>query len=80
MPPIFKLVHPIIEAAPGVLQTGLGNLINALYQDSPSETDYFLHEVLENSSNPLTAVTLRRLLPVFPPELQVSLRELVRQK
>jgi hypothetical protein len=80
MPPIFELVRPVIEAAPGILQTDLGNLINALYQDSPSETDYFLHEILENSSNPLTSVTLRRLLPTLPSELQTSLRELVRQK
>lgn len=80
MPPIFELVKPVIEAAPGGLQTDLGNLINALYQDSPSETDYFLHEVLENSSNPLTTITLRRILNTLPSELQVSLRELVRQK
>ncbi len=80
LPPIFELIRPVIETAPGGLQTDLGNLINALYQDSPSETDYFLHEVLENSSNPLTAVTLRRNLSTFPPELQTSLRELVRRK
>ena len=80
MPPIFELVRPVIEAAPGILQTDLENLINALYEDSPAETDYFLHEVLENSSNPLTAITLRRILNAFPSELQASLRELVRQK
>lgn len=80
LPPIFELVHPIIEAAPGVLQTDLGNLINALYQASPSETTFYLRETLENSSNPLTAVTLRRILTTFPPELQASLRELVRRK
>ena len=79
MPPIFELTRPVIEAAPGVLQTDLGNLINALYQDSPSETEYFLREILENSSNPLTAITLRRILKTFPPELQASLRELVRR-
>lgn len=80
MPPIFELVRPVIEAAPGILQTDLGNLINAFYQDSPSETEYFLREILDTSPNPLTAVTLRRLLPTFPPELQASLRELVRQR
>lgn len=80
LPPIFELVRPIIEAAPGVLQNDLANLINALYQASPSETEYYLREILENSSNPLTAITLRRILSAFPPELQAKLRDLVRQK
>jgi hypothetical protein len=80
LPPIYELTRPIIEAAPGVLQNDLGNLINALYQASPSETEYYLREILENSSNPLTAVTLRRILNIFPAELQATLRDLVRQK
>ena len=80
LPPIFELVHPLVEAAPGALQTDLGDLINALYQASPSETEYYLREILEDSQNPLTAVTLRRILKTFPPELQASLRELVRTK
>jgi len=80
LPPIFELVHPLIEAAPGVLQIDLGDLINALYQASPSETVYYLREILENSENPLTVITLRRILNTFPPELQANLRELVRRK
>jgi hypothetical protein len=80
LPPIFELVRPIIEAAPGVLQNDLANLINALYQASPSETEYYLRQILENSSNPLTAITLRRILSAFPAELQAKLRDLVRQK
>ena len=80
LPSIFKLVYPIVEAAPGVMQIEIGDLINALYQQSPSETDYFLREILKNSSNPLTGVMLRRILSTFPQELQSSLRELVRGK
>jgi hypothetical protein len=80
MPPIFELARPIIEAAPGTLQSDLTSLINALYQDSPSETDYYLREIIENSSNPLTAVTLRRIMNTFPSELRASLRDLIRQK
>ena len=80
MPPIFKLLEPIIEAAPGTLQNDLGNLINTLYQASPSETVYYVREILENTSNPLTATTIRRILNTFPPELQANLRDLVRRK
>ena len=80
LPPIFELTRPIIEAAPGVLQNDIANLINAFYRVSPSETEYYLHEILENTPNPLTSVTLRRILKTFPPELQASLRGLVQQK
>jgi hypothetical protein len=80
LPPIFELIQPVIEAAPGVLQYDLTNLINALYQASPAETVFFLRETLENTSNSLTVVTMRRILNTFPPELQTELRDLVRQK
>jgi hypothetical protein len=80
LPPIFELTRPIIEAAPGVLQNDLANLINALYQASPSETEYYLREILETSSNPLTVITLRRILSALHPELQGKLRDLVRRK
>jgi len=80
MPPIFELVRPVIEAAPGVMQGDLVNVINALYKASPAETIYYLREILENSTNPVTTATIRRTLTLYPPELQDSLRDLVRHK
>jgi hypothetical protein len=80
LPPIFELIRPVIEAAPGLLQNDLANVINSLYQASPSETEYFLREVLEETENPLTLVTLRRILSQLHPDLQSRLRKLVRQK
>lgn len=80
LPPIFELVGPVLEEAPSALQTDLGEMLNALYRDAPSETDYFLHEVLKGTSNPLTPVIIRRMLKSFPQELQDSLREAVRKK
>ncbi|MFZ5910667.1 MAG: DNA alkylation repair protein [Chloroflexota bacterium] len=78
LPPVFEIVQPVLEAAPGALQTDIAAVIVALYQDSPNETTFFLHEILKTTPNPLTAVTLRRILPSLPPPLQTSLRELVR--
>ena len=80
MPPVYELVRPVIEAAPGVLQGDLVNLINALYHASPAETTYYLRQILENSTNPLAAATMRRTLAMYPPGLQAGLRDLVRQK
>lgn len=78
LPPIFEITRPIIEAAPGNIQNDLGDLINAYYRASKTETVFYLREILENTPNPLTIVTLRRILPALPEDLQSKLREHVR--
>lgn len=78
LPAIFDIVEPILEEAPSTLQNDLADLIVALYRASASETVFMLKHVLSKSQNPMTAVTLRRILPNFPPPLQKELRELLR--
>jgi hypothetical protein len=78
LPAIFTLIEPILAAAPTTLQNDLQELIVALYQASPNETIYFLQQILQNTTQPMTAITLRRILPSFPPELQSELRPLLR--
>jgi hypothetical protein len=80
LPPIFELVEPAIKAAPPALQFDLQELIATLYQASPDETAYFLQQILKGTKSPLTAVALRRMSPDLPAELQVSLREMLREK
>ncbi len=80
LPPVFELVEPIIEAAPATLQPDIEELILALYQASPTETTYFLKQILEKSENPQTAITMRRISPAFPPALQENLRPLLRRR
>lgn len=80
LPPVFEIIRPVLETSPGALQNDIQELINALYQVSPSETAFFLQEVLKTTPNPLLAVTLRRILPALPPALQADLREQVRPK
>jgi len=79
-PTILDLVEPIIMAAPSTLQTDLEELIIALYRASPTETTYLLKQILTTSENPMTAVTLRRISPSFPLELQNELREHLRAR
>jgi hypothetical protein len=79
LPPIFELVEPIIKAAPGALQFDLLELIVALYEASPDETIYFLQQILKQTKSPLPAIALRRMIPDLPPELQISLREILRE-
>jgi hypothetical protein len=79
LPPIFELVEPIIKAAPGALQFDLQELIVTLYEASPDETTYFLQQILKETKSPLPAIALRRMIPDLPPELQTSLREILRE-
>lgn len=78
LPAIFDIIEPIVEEAPSTLQNDLADLIVALYRASPSETTFMLKHVLSNSQNPMTAITLRRIAPNFPPPLQNELRGLLR--
>ncbi len=78
LPPILDIVEPIIEEAPAILQNELAALIVALYRASTSETIFMLKHVLSNTENPMTVVTMRRIVASFPPPLQAELRELLR--
>ncbi len=80
LPPLLKVIEPIVEAAPSKLQLEIEELILALYKASPKETSYFIRQVLKNSENPMTAITLRRISPSFPTELKEEVREFIRGK
>jgi hypothetical protein len=80
LPPIFEAISPILKAAPAALQFDLQELIITLYKASPSETIYFLQQIVQKTRSPLPSVALRRMSPEFPQELQTSLREILREK
>ena len=75
LPPIFDIIDPIIEAAPTILQGDIENIIRALYKASPTETTYFIKNLLGRKKNPKTSVLIRRILPALPEKLQISLQE-----
>ncbi len=78
LPAIFDIVEPIVEEAPSTLQYNLTDLIVTLYRASPNETVFMLKHILNTTENQMTAVTLRRISPDFPPPLQKELRDLLR--
>ena len=77
-PPILELVEPIIEAAPATLQNDLEDLIIELYKASPSETTFFLKQILSTSENEMTFISMRRISPSLPPALQAELKSFQR--
>ena len=80
LPPILDIVEPIIEKAPAALQNELTDLIIALYRASASETIFMLKHILSNTDNPMTAVTMRRIVTSFPPALQREIYDLLRPR
>jgi hypothetical protein len=80
LPPVLKLIEPVIMAAPAKLQLEIEELVLALYKASPTETIYFLRQVLSKSEDPMTAITFRRISPSFPAALKEELREFIRAK
>jgi DNA alkylation repair enzyme len=80
LPPLLQVIEPVVQAAPAKLQLEIEELILALYKASPTETSYFVRQVLMNSENPMTAITFRRISPSLPTELKEDVREFIRGK
>lgn len=80
LPPIFEIIEPILKAFPASLQFDLQELISTLFQASPDETTYFLQQIVKGTKSPLPSVSLRRMLPELPEELQGNLREILRER
>ncbi len=80
LPPLLKVIEPVVVAAPSKFQLEIEDLILALYKASPTETSYFLRQILMNSEDPMTVTTFRRISPSLPVELKEEVRELIRAK
>jgi hypothetical protein len=74
LPPVYRLLSPLMQYLQPKLQTDLQIVIEALAQRSPMETAYFLRQALNIASTPATARLVRRCLPAFAPAQQASLR------
>ncbi len=78
IPVILDMVEPILREAPSILQNDISDLIVALYRASPNETMFMLKQILRETENQMTVVTMRRISSDFPPALQSELRDLLR--
>ena len=79
LPPIFEIISPILKASPAVLQFDIQELLIALYKKSSDETMYFIQQTLKSTRSELPAISLRRMLPDLPQDLQTNLREILRK-
>ncbi len=74
LPPIFRLLSPLVQNAPAPLHIDLQAVIEALANRTPTETAYFLRQTLSMASGAGTARLIRRCLPSFGPSQQATLR------
>ena len=80
LPPVFRLLGPLAQAAPRSLRPDLVNAIQTLARRTPPETAYFLRQSLVIAGeNPGAAWLIRQVLPSFPDQYQTSLREALKQ-
>lgn len=80
LPALMSALQPTVQAAPPQIQLDLEELVLALYDASPTETTFFIRQVLSTSEDPLTVVAFRRMSPSFPQQLREDIHELVRGK
>jgi hypothetical protein len=79
LPPIFEIVSPILKASPAALQFDIQELLIALHKKSSDETIYFIQQTLKDTKSELPTVSLRRMLPDLPKDMQSNLREILRK-
>ena len=80
IPLILDMVEPVIQNGGSSRQLDIRDLILALYKHSRDETTYLLKQILSQPSDPMTVITLRRIAPAFPAELQSELGEFLRYR
>jgi hypothetical protein len=78
-PQIIQLITPYTRKAPLQLRADILEALNTLALQSPKETAYLLRQSLNTPDNSDTALLIRKLLPAFPPDLQESLKQALRE-
>ena len=74
LPRAFRLLRPALRAAGPATQMALMDCLQVLCRLSPTETLYFLREVLMDRPPPMMVRTLQRILSALPAAVQDRLR------
>jgi hypothetical protein len=78
LPLLFRWVAPLVRNADLETKEDLVQILRIFAQRSPQETAYFLRQTLVSAASHQTAPVIRRTLEEFPSNLQVSLRQALR--
>lgn len=80
LPALYRLLAPLVRDSASALETDLIGVVRSLGRRSPQETAYFLQQNLKAPHKTGLGVIIRRSLDVFPPELEESLRAVLRDR
>jgi hypothetical protein len=80
LPVLFRLLTNYSRKVSPHLRPYLLDILRVLVKRSPAESAHFLRRSLEFPDSVDTAWLVRQVLPLFPAELQSSLREAVKKK
>jgi len=79
LPAVIQIIHPLLTPLQIHLQNDLLDVITALAGRSETETSYYLRQVIRLNPEPNIVRLLRRALPSFPPGMQDSLRQVLKE-
>lgn len=77
IPAVLRMLGPLVQSAPTPLLSELHDLLSALTRRTPTESAYFLRQMISVSPEANTARLVRRCLPNFTPEQQNMLRSAI---
>lgn len=80
LPAAFRILRPAVQAAGPMTQLDLQACLAALERVSLTETTVFLRDILNDAPSAMLLRTMQRILPAFSPELQSTLRDILRDK
>lgn len=76
-PPVYRMISPFLHMSRPLIQPTLQHVLESLARRSPMETVYFLRQILGSPTPPGTIRIVRRLMPLFDPDTQNSLRKML---
>jgi hypothetical protein len=77
LPPAYRMISKFLHSPHPSLVRSLQDLLEALARRSPTETVYFIRQILGSPTPPVTIRMIRKILPLLPPESQASLRQML---
>ena len=77
LPPIYRMITSFIHAPQPALLAVLQDVLEALIRRSQPEALFYLRQVLGSPTPPLSIRLIRRLIPMFGPDAQASLRKMM---
>lgn len=80
IPTFFRLIAPFVRSIPPSLRENIRETVVCLADQSPKETAHFLRQHLMITENQDAAWLTRQCIEYFPPDLQESLRSLLRAR